>query len=608
MTESNPTMTVIQTRISSPPPADTHVFLPDDAFVGWELAGAVTPERCAELVEMLVARGFEPTGARYPGDYRNNDRLVFDDAALADWLFERTRERLPAELVIDGERWLLEGLNRRFRACRYAGGQAFCIHRDGPYAPDAALRSHLTLQLYLDADPARAGGHTRFYADPRGDTRWASIEPRTGTAIVFDHRAWHDGEAVTNGVKHVLRTDVIYRRVAAVTRAAPTSHVDDRVLHRHRGYAWQAIVCRDGTIASAGRDGTVRIRRERASSRAWRSRGAGIAIHLGTAPDVREHAGAALDARECLGSASAPGASPVVDANAHVGVVVDADAHVGAVVYADAHVGAVVDADAHVGAIVEANAQAVSASATIDLGAGSVTRLVEAHDGRLWCGTRAGSIFVIEGLRATAVAHELGAILDLAARPGGGIVAATSFGELVALERNGTIAWRTCAHDGWAWSVMADATGYLSSGHAGQIVAVDETGNATEIARLDAPLRALAIAGNELWVGDTHGVLHRVGRDGRVHTSWSAHRGAITGIAVRRDGHVMTSAEDGCVRVWAASTCISALNASDFVTSVAEDRDGRIVCASYDGAIYRAPLTLLDATALARSAEPVTSV
>ena len=511
--------------------------MPVDAFVGWALPDAVEPVRCTELIEMLVTRGFEPTGARYPGDYRNNDRLVFDDAVLAAWLFERTRERLPAELVIDGERWLLDGLNPRFRACRYAGGQAFCIHRDGPYAPDPALRSHLTLQLYLDEDPARAGGHTRFYADPRGETLWASIAPRTGTAIVFDHRAWHDGEAVTGGIKHVLRTDVIYRRVATVasTSGIPTGVAkDDRVLYQHRGYAWQAIVCRDGAIASAGRDGTVHVRRDGATS---------------------------ADASLALGAGR--------DGTVHV-----------------------------------RRDGATSVDATLALGAGSVTRLVEAHDGRLWCGTRAGAIFVIEGLRATMVARELGAILDLAARPGGGIVAATALGELVALERNGSIAWRIRAHDGWAWAVVADGNGsgtsdaWISAGHDGWIRRIG--GPASEdlvpIVKLPASIRALALdhidARADIIAGDTAGTLYRITREGEVTAAWAAHRGAITGVIVLPDRRIVSGSEDGCVHVWSDEDCVTTFSAGDFITSVAHDSRGQIVCASYDGKIYRAPLAI----------------
>src|SRR5439155_17927891 len=137
--------------------------------------------------------------------------------SLAARLFEQLRSRLPGELVIDGVRWELAGLNPRFRACRYRDGQAFCIHRDGPFVPSDDVRSHLTVQLYLDDAPDRVGGRTRFYADARGEVQWAAITPARGSAIVFDHRAWHDGEAVTAGIKHVLRTDAMYRRVDRAT-------------------------------------------------------------------------------------------------------------------------------------------------------------------------------------------------------------------------------------------------------------------------------------------------------------------------------------------------------------------------------------------------------
>ena len=225
-------------------------FLPPDRFVGLMIDNAVDDTRCTELLAEVERRGFDATGERYPREYRSNDRLVFDDAALATSLFETLRDRLPHELVIDGARWQLCGLNARFRACRYRDGQAFCIHRDGPYVPEGDVRSHLTVQIYLD-DAPEAGGRTRFYADPRGSEQWAAITPKRGAAIVFDHRAWHDGEAVTAGIKHVLRTDAMYRRVDAATIAPD-------VIGRHRSYAWRVIACRDGSLASSGRDGFVR--------------------------------------------------------------------------------------------------------------------------------------------------------------------------------------------------------------------------------------------------------------------------------------------------------------------------------------------------------------
>lgn len=212
---------------------------------------AIDASFCSSLLNDVQARGFSATGLCYPDAYRNNDRSVFDDAKLAAQLFGALRDELPLELQVDGCTWKLEGLNTRFRACRYQGGQGFCVHRDGPYVPSAEVRSLLTVQLYLDDDPGRVGGHTRFYADARGNETWASMGPVAGAAIVFDHRVWHDGEAVSAGIKHVLRTDAMYRRARR----------DDegRATHRgHRGYVWKVIARDNGDIASAGRDGTVR--------------------------------------------------------------------------------------------------------------------------------------------------------------------------------------------------------------------------------------------------------------------------------------------------------------------------------------------------------------
>lgn len=237
-------------------PGPATPFLPPGSFVGLRIAELLDEAACARLVAALTAAGFAATGAAYPDGYRNNDRLVLDDAGFADALYTRARARLPAELSIDGERWEVTGLNPRLRACRYQGGQRFCVHRDGPYVPGDDERSFLTLQIYLNDGAALTGGNTRFYAGPDGRERWADLVPRTGSAIVFDHRAWHDGEAVTRGCKIVLRTDVLYRRAARPdTGAAP------EVLGRHRGYVWRILARDDGTVVSSGRDGTVRTYR-----------------------------------------------------------------------------------------------------------------------------------------------------------------------------------------------------------------------------------------------------------------------------------------------------------------------------------------------------------
>jgi hypothetical protein len=220
-------------------------FLDGDA-VGFAIAGLFDRATCDALRARLDGVGFAATGRAYPGGYRDNDRVVVDDAAMAAAWFDRARRWLPETLDRDGARWRLVGLNPRFRGCRYRGGQAFCVHRDGPYVPADDERSWLTMQLYLDDGAGFRGGRTRFYAGADGGAPVAAVMPVAGTAIVFDHGAWHDGEAVVEGTKHVLRTDVMYRREGPAARAG------------HRGYAWRVIARAGGTLASSGRDGTVR--------------------------------------------------------------------------------------------------------------------------------------------------------------------------------------------------------------------------------------------------------------------------------------------------------------------------------------------------------------
>ena len=227
--------------------------------VCFALPAALAPARCASIVAEATARGFQATGADYPPSYRDNDRLVLDDPALAAALFAELGARLPGRLIDRaGATWQLQGLNARFRLCRYRDGQGFRIHRDGAHAAAADERSLLTLQVYLDDGAGFTGGRTRFYASRQGPPTRA-FAPRTGQAIVFDHQLWHDGEPVTAGTKHVLRTDVIYRRVmpGPAPRGAET-------LAGHTGYVLAVASLADGAIATASRDRTIRLWRRQA--------------------------------------------------------------------------------------------------------------------------------------------------------------------------------------------------------------------------------------------------------------------------------------------------------------------------------------------------------
>jgi hypothetical protein len=151
-------------------------FLVDDAL---------TAEACTSIVDEATRSGFSLTAVDYPPSYRDNDRAVVTDAALAAALFGRLGNVLPSELVDarTGARQRLVGLNERFRLCRYQNGQSFRIHQDGAHARAPGVRSRLTLQVYLD--DGCTGGTTRFYAARHGALLGADV-PQTGRAVVFD--------------------------------------------------------------------------------------------------------------------------------------------------------------------------------------------------------------------------------------------------------------------------------------------------------------------------------------------------------------------------------------------------------------------------------------
>ncbi len=144
-------------------------------------------------------------------DIRNNDRVIFDDLDLAADLFARARPYLPELLrgeprttQTEGPQWQILGLNERFRGYRYRRGQYFAPHYDGCFARSPTEQSALTFLIYLDENCA--GGETNLLD-------WGvTVRPQEGRCFVFDHYLLHEGAAVIHGEKHVLRSDVMYRR------------------------------------------------------------------------------------------------------------------------------------------------------------------------------------------------------------------------------------------------------------------------------------------------------------------------------------------------------------------------------------------------------------
>ncbi|MEQ1511310.1 MAG: 2OG-Fe(II) oxygenase [Lysobacteraceae bacterium] len=254
--------------MNATPPAQTRIVAlsTDGVSLCWLLPDFLSVSECEAEIAAAQACGFALAGSDFPPSYRNNRRLVRDDAAHADALYARFQTRVTAgalEREADGRHWRPTGVNPRLRYCRYEPGEAFHLHQDGVRHESDGRRSFLTFMIYLD-DPTRfEGGATRFFAHgPDGDADGdhpvlLALRPTQGSLIVFDHGLWHDGAEVLAGTKHVLRSDLLF---AADSAAASTeNHEPAPFAPGHAGYVWKLAALRDGTVASAGRDALVRL-------------------------------------------------------------------------------------------------------------------------------------------------------------------------------------------------------------------------------------------------------------------------------------------------------------------------------------------------------------
>jgi prolyl 4-hydroxylase len=181
------------------------MFVDYDAPMFVVIDDVLSPQECAEMLARLRSMPAEPAtidagvgGGVLRPDLRNNTRVTFDDEALAAQLWTRLKDKTPASLL----GWTALGLNERFRGYHYTPGQRFAPHADGVFQRSATERSMLSALIYLNGDCV--GGETKLLDLEE------SITPAPGRALLFQHLLCHEGSEVTDGEKHVLRTDVMY--------------------------------------------------------------------------------------------------------------------------------------------------------------------------------------------------------------------------------------------------------------------------------------------------------------------------------------------------------------------------------------------------------------
>jgi predicted 2-oxoglutarate/Fe(II)-dependent dioxygenase YbiX len=171
----------------------------------WTIPNFISERACEELIFYSEMKGYQPaevslsTGAKMMKNIRNNQRLLYEDFALAAEYWARLSPFCPA-LIAD---WQAVGLNEQFRFYKYESSERFKRHIDGRFRRNEQEESRITFMIYLNDD--FEGGHTDFDHH--------SIKPSTGDALCFIHEQKHEGCPVLSGTKYVLRSDVMYRKI-----------------------------------------------------------------------------------------------------------------------------------------------------------------------------------------------------------------------------------------------------------------------------------------------------------------------------------------------------------------------------------------------------------
>jgi len=191
-----------------------------DGF-GVVLEHVLTRKECQQLISDSEKVGYGTLGEGPTGQaYRGNRRLQLDETSgkLGAEIWRRIKPYVPLIQDVPGEgKYEFESINTRYRCAKYFKGEAFMVHVDKPTVYEPERMSILTVNMYLNDLSPEQGGRTRFYTKINGKPV-AAAGGSAGSLVMFKqanmpYTPFHDGEMVKDGLKYLMRTDVIYKQV-----------------------------------------------------------------------------------------------------------------------------------------------------------------------------------------------------------------------------------------------------------------------------------------------------------------------------------------------------------------------------------------------------------
>lgn len=187
---------------------------------------------CAEVIASAEHAGL----MRHRSGTR--DQVTFSNDVLSRLLAARLQPLIPERLVgrtggpNEDEEWMLSGLNSDLRVTRYtAPADELPWHMDAVKFVGSQCFSAFTLIIYLTGHADAHGGCTEFeqIAGSQSLNRmWVGLlQPKVGGALLLAHDVVHRGAPLLEGVKYILRTEILYASEKSRAEEAVGTSVED---------------------------------------------------------------------------------------------------------------------------------------------------------------------------------------------------------------------------------------------------------------------------------------------------------------------------------------------------------------------------------------------
>ena len=194
-----------------------------------EVGFAAAPSVFLNLAKRLELEGDagEILKRAYEQSKNASELVQLESSELADHLWQKLHNYLPDEHEdrshFTGGLYQKCGIIPVFRFMRYQKGQGFKPHKDPSrdmleYGGEQGIfKSFFTLALYLNDEEEFQGGKLNFVRlqlseGGKSYESEASVSPKVGRCVLFNHKEFHEGGGVEAGTKYMCQCDVLYKR------------------------------------------------------------------------------------------------------------------------------------------------------------------------------------------------------------------------------------------------------------------------------------------------------------------------------------------------------------------------------------------------------------